>query len=229
MADLQLNVNPIESGFSLKARIYESLKSAITSMNIYDEDAQLRLDERKLSEQFGISRTPLREALARLDQEGLVDIVPRRGIFIVRKSKDEILEMITVWAALESMAARIITQEALKPEIAKLREMFGAFEGESPAEHIDEYSDANIRFHQAIIAMSKNTHIIKITDGLFVHVRAIRHRTIFDVDRASKSIDDHMQIIEALEQRKTDRAGKLVREHTLKLRDHVADHVNLDF
>lgn len=229
MADLELNVNPIETGFSLKARIYESLKSAITSMNIYDEDAQLRLDERKLSEQFGISRTPLREALARLDQEGLVDIVPRRGIFIVRKSKSEILEMITVWAALESMAARIITQEALKPEIAKFREMFGAFEDESPAEHIDEYSDANIRFHQGIVAMSKNGHIAKIIDGLFVHVRAIRHRTIFDADRASQSISDHMDIIDALEQRKTDRAGKLVREHTLKLRDHVADHVNLDF
>lgn len=229
MTKLELNVTPIDSGFSLKARIYDSLKSAITSMNIYDEDAQLRLDERKLSEQFGISRTPLREALARLDQEGLVDIVPRRGIFIVRKSKEEILEMITVWAALESMAARIITKEALKPEIATLRTMFGAFEDESPAEHIDEYSEANIKFHQAIIAMSKNDLIASITDGLFVHVRAIRHRTIFDKDRASQSIADHMDIISALENRKTDRAGKLVREHTLKLRDHVAEHVNLDF
>ncbi|MGI9406191.1 MAG: GntR family transcriptional regulator [Hyphomicrobiaceae bacterium] len=229
MSGLSLNVKPIDSGFSLKKRIYDSLKAAITAMNIYDEDAQLRLDERKLSEQFGISRTPLREALARLDQEGLVEIVPRRGIFIVRKSKPEILEMITVWAALESMAARIITQEALKPEIATLRDMFGAFEQESPAEHIDEYSDANIRFHQAIIAMSKNDLIARITDGFFMHVRAIRHRTIFDADRASQSIADHMDIITALEKREADRAGRLVREHTLKLRDHVAEHVNLDY
>ena len=82
-------------------------------MNIYDEAAELRLDERELSERLAISRTPLREALARLEQEGLVRIVPRRGVYIVRKTKDEILQMITVWAALESMAARLITQHAM--------------------------------------------------------------------------------------------------------------------
>ena len=81
-------------------------------MNIYADDAQLRLDERDLSQRFGVSRTPLREALAQLDQEGLVRIVARRGIFIVRKTKAEILDMITVWAALESMAARLATQHA---------------------------------------------------------------------------------------------------------------------
>ena len=67
-----LVVQPIDANFSLKDRIYDSLKQAITSMNIYAEDAELRLDERKLSEQLEISRTPIREALARLEQEGLV-------------------------------------------------------------------------------------------------------------------------------------------------------------
>ena len=209
-------------------RIYDSLKMAIQSMNIYDKDAQLRLDERKLSEQFGISRTPLREALARLDQEGLVEIVPRRGIFIVRKSKDEILEMITVWAALESMAARVITQEASDEEIASLRVMFKSFKQDGLQVQTDEYSDANIRFHQAIIEMAKNLLIVRITDGFFMHVRAIRHRTIFESDRAKKSITDHMHIIEALEQRKTEHAGKLVRDHTGRLREHGALNVQLD-
>ena len=82
------------------------------NMNIYADEAELRLDERDLSQRFGVSRTPLREALAQLDQEGLVRIVARRGIFIVRKTKAEILDMITVWAALESMAARLATQHA---------------------------------------------------------------------------------------------------------------------
>jgi DNA-binding GntR family transcriptional regulator len=104
MSNLQLEIKPIGDGFSLKSKIYETLKAAIMDMNIYDSDAELRLDERRLSEQFGISRTPLREALARLDQEGLVNIVPRRGIYIVRKSKAAILEMITVWAALPAIS-----------------------------------------------------------------------------------------------------------------------------
>lgn len=228
MADLELEIAPIDEAFSLKTRIYESLKTAITSMNIYAEDAELRLDERRLSEQFGISRTPLREALARLDQEGLVRIVPRRGIYIVRKSKAEILEMITVWAALESMAARLITKYADDEEIATLRDMVETFEAQGIHDHMDEYSDANIRFHQAIIAMSKCQLIADITNGLFMHVKAIRQRTIFEQDRAKRSIVDHLGIIEALEKRDTDLAERLVREHTIKLRDHVAEHVDLD-
>lgn len=228
MADLELEIAPIDEAFSLKTRIYESLKTAITSMNIYAEDAELRLDERRLSEQFGISRTPLREALARLDQEGLVRIVPRRGIYIVRKSKAEILEMITVWAALESMAARLITKYADDEEIATLREMVETFEAQGIHDQMDEYSDANIRFHQAIIAMSKCQLIADITNGLFMHVKAIRQRTIFEQDRAKRSIVDHLGIIDALEKRDTDLAERLVREHTIKLRDHVAEHVDLD-
>jgi DNA-binding GntR family transcriptional regulator len=89
------------------------------NMNIYADEAELRLDERDLSQRFGVSRTPLREALAQLDQEGLVRIVARRGIFIVRKTKAEILDMITVWAALESMAARLATKEATDAELSR--------------------------------------------------------------------------------------------------------------
>src|SRR5690606_31760833 len=148
-------------------------------MDIYHKDAQLRLDERKLSEQFGISRTPLREALARLDHEGLVKIVPRRGVMIVRRSKSEIMEMITVWAALESMAARLITLEATDEEIATLRSLFKTFNDQQQvAWHLDEYSDANIKFHQSILRLSKCRLLEDIASGLFMHVRAIRARTI---------------------------------------------------
>ena len=86
----RLVLKPIDSNFSLKDHIYEVLKDGITSMNIYAEDAELKLDERQLSEQLRISRTPIREALARLEQEGLVRIMPRKGVMIVRKSVDEI-------------------------------------------------------------------------------------------------------------------------------------------
>jgi len=228
MSTLRLNLKPLSESFSLNSSIYKSLKAAIKTMNIYDEGAELRLDERKLSEQLGISRTPLREALARLDQEGLVKIVPRRGVFIVRKNKSEILEMITVWAALESMAARIITETAADKDIAKLRKMFSEFEGDDVRAHIDEYSDANIRFHEAIISLSGNQLIADIIEGLFMHVRAIRARTIHEADRVTRSIVDHMHIIEALEARNTDLAARLVREHTLNLRTHVEETVALD-
>lgn len=228
MSNLQLDIKRIDEGFSLKARIYESLKNAIMNMNIYDDDTELRLDERRLSEQFGISRTPLREALARLDQEGLVNIVPRRGIYIVRKSKAEILEMITVWAALESMAARLITQNASDEEIASLRALCSTFDGEAVKARIDEYSETNIKFHQAILALSKCELLKDMAQGLFMHVRAIRARTISEADRANRSIVDHMHIIEALEARDVELAERLVREHTLNLKAHVERYVDMD-
>ena len=228
MPENVLKIQPIGENYSLNARIYDELKSAIVTMNIYDENAELRLDERTLSEQFGISRTPLREALARLDHEGLVRIEPRRGVFIRRKSKAEILDMITVWAALESMAARLVTTEAVDDEIASLRQMLSVYDGDKLTEHLDEYSEINISFHQAIISLSKCPLIAEITDPLFMHVRAIRARTIFEEDRAKRSIEDHLEIVTALEARDTEQAERLVREHTLKLRDHVARHVALD-
>jgi DNA-binding GntR family transcriptional regulator len=228
MTDNVLKIQPIRENYSLNARIYDELKTAIVTMNIYDEDAELRLDERTLSEQFGISRTPLREALARLDQEGLVRIEPRRGIFIRRKSKAEILDMITVWAALESMAARLVTTEAGDDVIATMRQMLSVYDDDKLTEHLDEYSEVNISFHQAIISLSKCPLIAEITDPLFMHVRAIRARTIFEEDRAKRSIEDHLEIVSALEARDTEQAERLVREHTLKLRDHVERHVDLD-
>jgi DNA-binding GntR family transcriptional regulator len=228
VADTQLNIAPIGEGLSLKARAYDALKTAITNMNIYASDAELRLDERDLSQRFGVSRTPLRAALAQLDQEGLVKIVARRGIFIVRKTKAEILDMITVWAALESMAARLATQHASDAELARLHTLVDQFSQDKVAAKMGEYSDANIKFHQAIIGLGKNRLITDLTDKLFFHVRAIRQRTIFEQDRAKRSVVDHSEIVGALEARDTERAERLVREHTLRLRDHVERYVTLD-
>mgnify|MGYP006132030587 FL=1 len=220
-----LAVTPIDTGFSLKDKIYDALKEAITSMNIYADDAELRLDERRLSEQLSISRTPVREALARLEQEKLVQIVPRRGVYIVRKTKVEILEMLTVWAALESMSARLITLNATDDAIASLRSLLTSYSEGQVDDHIDEYSENNINFHQAILRMSGNQLICDTADNLFIHMRSIRVRTIGEEDRAQKSIVDHMQIVEAIESRDPDLAERLVREHTLNLAKHVDTHV----
>ncbi len=217
---------PIETGPTLKERSYETLKAAIASMNIYAEDAELRLDERKLSERLAISRTPLREALARLEQEGLVAIVARRGVYIVRRTKAEILEMITVWAALEGMAARLVVGHASDAEIALLRALFSEFQNGEVGARIDEYSDLNIRFHQTILELSRCKLLKETADGLFLHMRAIRARTIGEADRAVRSIIDHMSIIEALEARDGDLAEQLVREHALNLAAHVEQNVD---
>ena len=225
MAGVEALIQPIEVDASLGNKTYDALKEAITSMNIYAGNEEPRLDERQLSDALGVSRTPIREALVRLEQEGFVRTEPRKGVFVVRKTKDEILEMITVWAALEAMAARLITENASDDEIATLRTLFATFENNQVEAKIDEYSETNIGFHQALIKMSRCKLIDEMTEILFIHMRGIRMRTIAENNRASRSIIDHMNIIEALEARDTELAERLARQHTLDLAAHVESNV----
>ena len=206
---------------SLRDQAYALLKDAIASADIYNQRHEIRLDERQLTAALGVSRTPVREALSILEQEGFLRTVPRRGIFIVRKSKRQMIEMIQLWAALESMSARLATLHAPDREIGKLRHLFDEFENSPPSEHIGEYSDANIAFHQMIISLGGSQLIAAATKNLFIHVRAIRKATISQNDRAARSIIEHLKIIEALERRDTELAERLTRQHTLDLAAHV--------
>ena len=218
---IPLALQPINPNASLRDQAYAALKQAIVEADIYSHKGEVRLDERQLSLSLGVSRTPIREAMTLLEQEGLLRTVPRRGIFIVRKTKRQIVEMIEMWAAIESMAVRLATANASDEEIAGLRRMFDEFRTSAPSDHINEYSDANIAFHQAIIRLSGSNLMGKTIDNLFIHVRAIRKMTISQKDRAARSIIDHMRIIEALERRDTELAERLVRQHSLDLAAHV--------
>ena len=224
---LALTLVPINASASLRDQAYARLRQAIADADIYHSREEIRLDEKELTEALGVSRTPVREAMTLLEQEGFLRTVPRRGIYIQRKTKKEIVDMIHMWAALESMAARLATQRASDQDIANLRRMFDDFRDATPAEHINEYSEANIAFHQSIVELSQSQILMDTMKNLFVHVRAIRKVTISQSDRASRSIVDHMRIIEALEQRDTERVESLVRRHSLELAAFV--EANCDF
>ncbi len=219
-------LEPFDTSFSFKYKAYAALKSVIVGMDVYGSRAEIRLDERSLAQDFGVSRTPVREAMAQLEREGFVRSVPRRGVYVVRKTRREVIELITAWAALESMAARLITENGGDDEIASLRKMFATFENGAVRAHLDEYSEVNIEFHQTIIRLSRNSVLAGLAENLFTHMRMIRRKTIGEKDRADRSIRDHMHIIEALEARDTLRAEKLVRDHALGLAEHVAKYAD---
>ncbi len=219
-------LDPIDTSFSYKNKAYAALKSVIVGMDVYGSRSDIRLDERSLAQDFGISRTPVREAMAQLEREGFVRSVPRRGIYVVRKTKREVIELITAWAALESMAARLITENASDDEIASLRKMFATFENGEVRAHLDEYSEVNIEFHQTIIRLSRNSVLMALAENLFTHMRMIRRKTIGEKDRADRSIRDHIYIIAALEARDTGRAEALVRDHALGLAEHVEKYAD---
>jgi DNA-binding GntR family transcriptional regulator len=207
---------------NFRTRVYDALKRAIIEMDIYSSAEPRWIDERQISEKLGISRTPIREALSVLEREGFVASVPRKGTMVVRKTKGEIVEMIEAWAALESMAARLITLRASDQEIAQLRKLFIAFnESHKPSEHLTEYSQANINFHQSVIRLSGSKVLVSMTDDLLLHVRGIRQITMNRAFRSDQTIYDHLAIIDALERRETELAERLSREHTLVLARYI--------
>jgi DNA-binding GntR family transcriptional regulator len=216
---------PIALGIGLRRQACAAIKRAITEMNIYGHPLEVRLDERQLSQDLGMSRTPIREALSVLEQEGFVRSVPRRGLIVVRKSKREVVEMITVWAAIESMAARLAAPRVTDAELAELRSLVDVFQ-EDPSEQISEYSRANMEFHKAIIRMGGVELMTSLTENLFIHMRAVRAVTMTHDNRAQRSIADHRNIIAALERHNADLVARLVREHTMGLAAHVETHAD---
>ena len=220
---IDVKLKPVAINFTLKDHIYDVLRESILEVDIYDDEKELRLDERQLAEQLGISRTPIREALARLAQDGLVEILPRKGVFIHRKSLDEILDMIVTWAGLESMAAHLAAGVATDVDLKALRKFAMSHSVSASKLELSQYSDANIKFHLAIFDLSGSPLLKSTAEGLLTHMYAVRRRAMGENDRATHSVADHMEIIDSLEARDSELAARLVREHTMRLHDHIRD------
>ena len=120
------------------------------------------------------------------------------------------------------MAAWLATLLASDEDVARLRHIFDDFGESTPANYIEEYSDANSAFPQALVELSKSPVLIETIKNIFVHVRAIRRMTI--ERRARSPITDHIRIIEALEARDTERVEQLVRQHSVDLAVFVDAH-----
>ncbi|HEY2692711.1 MAG TPA: GntR family transcriptional regulator [Streptosporangiaceae bacterium] len=222
---------------TLTSRAYDILRKAIADMPIYDgTDDDYRLDERALAESLGISRTPVREALLRLENEGVVRSVPRKGIYVIRKTKAEIIEVILASAALEGMAARLAAERATDEEISGLIARFPEFhdrealsradDGVGPSIPVSEYSEINLDFHQRITELANSELFSQLISRLQIHMRAIRQQTIGDDNRMAHSVVDHAHIIEALEARDADAVEVRVRQHALDLAEHVRLNVS---
>ena len=165
----------------------------------------------------------LKEAILKMD----IYATPEQVMLDERALSErlEIVDMIRAWAALESMAARLITTTARKKDITALRDFFKDFgKDRLPQDHVEEYSKANIAFHQALISLSESPVLVDMTNDILLHVRGYRQLTIGRTDRTATSLPEHMAIIEALEARDTELAEKRARDHTLGLAAYVEAH-----
>ncbi|MGA9774428.1 MAG: GntR family transcriptional regulator [Candidatus Dormiibacterota bacterium] len=221
-----INLERLDVDWSLPDRAYDAMKRAIMAMRIYDGQEELRLDERRLAHDLGISRTPVREALLRLQHEGLVRTVPRRGVFVVRKSKAEIVEVVLASAALEGMAGRLAASRASDAQIASVRTQFDDVIRHPSKLDLEQYSALNLQFHQYIVDLAHSEMLSELVETLKIHMRAIRARTMGDGNRMKRSPVEHQRIVEALEARDADALEREIRHHGISLADHVERFVD---
>jgi DNA-binding GntR family transcriptional regulator len=209
---------------NLRKTVYERIKKAIISHQLYPG---MKLDEKELSERLGVSRTPVREAFARLDQEGLVLIEPNRGVFVSRITVQDLIEVLYMREVLEGLAARLFTDIADEEDIQGLKAIMEPFTEENLYKKIEEYNLANVDFHNYIIKGSKNTRLISTMFNLYDHLSMAKMLKVIPLTgRGLKSFVEHKRLIKAIEEGDPDKAEKILRDHVVSLREDIIE--NLD-
>ncbi len=206
-------VKTIRNPRNLKEAVYQQLKENIVRGKLA---AGTKLGEIHLAQKLGVSRTPLREAINRLEQDGFVEMIPRRGAFVKKHSLQGILESLEMREVLEGLAGRLAARHASPEMIRRMKSCFQGFSEGTVERSISSYAHQNIRFHNLIIQASQNQKLIAIIRNLFDQMDMVRLHTILLPGRARKSLSEHLAIIRYIEK---GQAQKVERE----LRAHVAD------
>jgi DNA-binding GntR family transcriptional regulator len=181
---------------TLVARAYASIRRRILD-NVYPPGHQVL--EQALAEELGISRTPVREALVRLAEEGLVEVVPRHGMRVLPVSPVDMAEIYTVLAALESAAAEIVasrhpSEDDLRPLMKATRDMEGALKRDD----LDAWADADERFHQTLVALAGNRMLTQTVANFWDRAHRARMVTLRMRPKPVNSTHEHMALVERL-------------------------------
>jgi len=169
------------------------------------------VDEQKLSLEYGISRTPMREALKVLAAEGLVTMKVRRGAYVTEMSSDDVRQVYRLLALLEADAASEVAEHGGDADLAELRRLHDRLEKQ--ARQRDSFFVANEQFHLRLLALAGNRWRLQIVDDLRKVMKLNRHHSLFRQGRIAESLAEHRALMAALERRDGPGAAALMRTH----------------
>lgn len=169
------------------------------------------IDELKIAEEFGISRTPLREALKVLAAEGLVTMKPRRGAYVTEVSETDLKDVYHLLALLESDAAGVVAVTATDAQHAELRALHDALE--AAVDDADQFFAINERFHMALLTMAHNRWRNQVVEDLRKVMKLNRHQSLFKTGRIHDSLQEHREILQAVLARDTAAAHEAMQRH----------------
>jgi DNA-binding GntR family transcriptional regulator len=172
-----------------------------------------KIPERRLCDQFGVSRTPLREALKVLAAEGLVQLAPNRGAIVASLTPEELEECLPMAAAIESLVGELACENITDEEIAMIKAYNTGMLAAHEAGNLDASLAMNSQMHRSIVAAARNSLLTAIYDTLFFRVGQTRLAPYLSDETMAKALAEHDDIIEALEARQPQRLAGLLQRH----------------
>jgi DNA-binding GntR family transcriptional regulator len=210
------------TNLSLVGQAYEELKRIILEHRV---PLGGKLNEGELAAALGISRTPVREAINRLEKEGLVQIFPQRGAFVVRFSEKDVFELFLIRENLEGLAARLAAERINEGDLAKLESSIRGFKEPFAEKDVQRYAKEDFKFHQTVVAVSDAQRLIKLIATLHDQIRIFRLTTWGLSTRMKTSLAEHRLLIEAFRRKDSERAEQRMRGHIRNVRDGVMENI----
>lgn len=195
---------------SLEVKVYTELQDAILSEQFKKGDA---LTETLLSEKFGVSRTPVRSALQRLAEDGLVKIVPNRGAVVLGVTKEDILDIYRIRMRLEGLASAMAAEHMTDEQKKKLSEMVELSEFYLQKNNTEHLKELDTSFHSMIYEASGSPTIARILSDLHLHTKGYRRTALAVPGRLEKTTEEHRNILNAILSGNAEEADRLTCEH----------------
>lgn len=207
MNDLKMNVNEY---LPLRDVVFNTLRQAILRGDLAPGE---RLMEIQLANQLGVSRTPIREAIRKLELEGLVIMIPRRGAEVAKITEKDLRDVLEVRASLEELAIGLACERISNEEIEKLRTALEDFEAALGSDDVTKIAETDVAFHDVIFAATQNARLIQIVNNLREQMYRYRLEYLKDYTAHQRLLEEHQKITEAVAGRDKPLAQKLIVQH----------------
>ena len=194
----------------LRDVVFENLRTAILDGNL---KAGQRLMEVQLAEQLGVSRTPIREAIRKLELEGLVVMLPRKGAYVANMSFKDLIDVLEIRATLEGLAASLATERRSDDDVVELEKLAKEFETCLREADVEGVLKKDVDFHEKIFLMANNKKLYQLITSLWEQVHRFRVTYVSNYDASLSLVDEHNRILEAIKAGDTELAKKYATEH----------------
>lgn len=194
----------------LRELVFESLREAIIQGRLHPGE---RLMEIQLAEELGVSRTPVREAIRKLELEGLVLMIPRKGAYVSQISMKDIADVFEIRRALEGLAARLAAERATEEEIERLERALVRISEVAEAEDLDGAVALDTDFHEELMAASHNPRLSQMVSNLREQIQRFRLTSLSHPGRVKLAVEEHAKIVDAIAGRDAELAQNLAHEH----------------